>query len=125
MMNKETRMYDDPDLVSKMETVEWDGTSMLATKDDDRFFADIDEVYVYCEENDIECKDLVVVLCEKSTNIIEVNIDELNEEYMTEDGNGVSHYHPEIAAKVAELNQLIKDAQPKLWFATNKRVLIK
>jgi len=50
------------------------------------------------------------MLCTQDVNISEVNIDELNEEYMTEDGEGVYKYHPKIADKVEELNELIRKA---------------
>ena len=109
----------------KLEEVEWDGESMMALYNDDRFFLDMDEVYEYCEDNEIDIKEIDLMHCEKQIGISEVNIDELNEEYMTEDGEGVSHYHPEIADKVAELNELIRNAEPKLWFQTNKRIKIK
>jgi hypothetical protein len=105
-----------------LEEVEWDGVSMISIYHDDRFFSDIGDVYEYCEEEEIDIKDLKLVICKKSVNISEVNIDELNEEYTTEDGRGVSDFHPEIADKVSELNELIRNAKPTIWFATNKRI---
>jgi len=108
----------------KLEEIEWDGESMMCERHGEKFFSDMYEVYDYCEDNDIEIEDLELMHCEKSVNISEVNIDELNEEYMTEDGEGVSYYHPEIAKKVEELNELIRNAEPKLWFETNKRIKI-
>lgn len=104
----------------ELEEVEWDGKSAMCV--DDKFFFDMDEVHEYCDDLEINIKDLELVICEKSVHISEVNIDEMNEEYCTEDGDGVSHYHPEIAAKVEELNDLIRNATPKLWFGTDKRV---
>jgi len=108
----------------KLDEVEWDGKSMMAIYNDERFFSDMDDVFEYCKDNEIDIKDLKLVHCEKQINISEVNIDEMNEEYMTENGDGVSHYHPEIADKVAELNELIKNTEPKLWFQTDTRIKI-
>lgn len=108
----------------KLEEVEWDGESMMCERNGDIFFSDMDEVLEYCEENAIKIEDLELMLCEKSVNISQVNIDELNEEYVTEDGRGVSDWHPEIAEKVKELNELIRNTKPKLWFQTNKRIKI-
>ena len=97
---------------------------MMCIRHDDKFFSDMDEVYDYCESDDINIEDLELMACEKQGGISEFDIDELNEEYMDQEGNGVSHYHPEIAAKVEELNELIRKAEPKLWFPTNKRIKI-
>lgn len=108
----------------QLESIEWDGKSMMCLWGDDKFFSDMDEVYEYCEDNDILPEELQLMHCEKRIRISEVNIDELNEEYITEDGRGVSDFHPEIAEKVNELNELIRNAEPKLWFETNKRITV-
>ena len=102
--------------------VDWDGKSMMCEHDGDRFFSDIEDVMEYLEDNDIPIEEAQIMLCEKQCKILPVNIDELNDEYCTEDGEGVSHYHPEIAKKVDELNKLIKSTEPKLWFQTNNRI---
>lgn len=109
---------------NKLEEIEWDGKSMMCLWNDDKFFSDMDEVLEYCEDHEIEINDIQLMHCEKTTYISEINIDELNEEYMTEDGEGVTHHHPEIAKKVDELNELIRNAEPRLWFQTNKRIKI-
>ncbi len=106
-----------------LEGVEWDGEAMMCTHDDDRFFRDWDEAVSYCYDNEILPKDLKLVLCKKDIRISEINIDELNEEYCTED-ESLSDFHPEIAKKVDELNELIRNTEPTLWFATNKRIII-
>lgn len=108
----------------KLEEVEWDGISMMCIRDGSRFFSDMQEVVEYCEENEVDITNLELMHCEKCLKISEVNINELNEEYCTEDGNGVSEFHPEIAEKVEELNELIKNTEPKIWFQTNKRIKI-
>jgi len=76
----------------KLEVVEWDGVSMMASEDN--FFSDMEEVIYYCEDNEIDINDLELMHCEKELNISEVNIDELNEECMTEGGEGVSEHYP-------------------------------
>lgn len=105
----------------KLEEVEWDGKSMMCLRHDNQFFSEMEDVIEYCEDNDIDIQDLELMHCEKQVNISEINIDELNEEYCTED-EYLSDFHPEIAAKVEELNELIKKTEPRLWFGTNKRI---
>lgn len=108
----------------KIEQIEWDGESAMCLYQGDEFFFDMESVHEYCEYSDVDIKDIQLMHCEKQVDLAEVNIDELNEEYMTEDGEGVSHYHPEIAAKAEELNELIRNAEPKLWFQVNKRIKV-
>jgi len=108
------------DRFNKLEAIEWDGMSMMASSD--IFFSCMTGVFEYCVDNEINLEDLELMHCELQVNISEINIDELNEEYMTEDGKGVSYYHPEISEKVEELNELIRNTKPKLWFQTNKRI---
>ena len=110
----------------KKEEVEWDGESMMCLRNDDKFFSDMDEFFEWCEQEEIEDPtETELMLCEQGCKISEVDIDELNEEYCSQDGeNGVSHYHPEIAEKVEELNELIRNAKPILWFQSDKRIKI-
>jgi hypothetical protein len=105
-----------------LEEVEWDGESMMAEYDGDMFFSDIGDVMDYLEDNDIPVEEAQIVLCEKQLNIMPIDIDELNEDCADINGDGVSHYYPEIAKKVDELNELIKSTESKLWWPTNKRV---
>ena len=104
--------------------IDWDGESMMCGYDSDRFFSDMGDVWDYCEDMDEDFTTIRLIHCEQRVDISEINIDELNEEYCTQDGeNGVCHYHPEISDKVNELNELIRNAKPVLWFPTNKRIL--
>jgi len=107
----------------KLEAVHWDGESPICIRCDDKFFYDMEDVLEYCENEEIEISELELMACEKQLNISEINIDELNEEYSNGDF-GVTHYHPEIAKKVEELNELIRNTEPVIWFQTNKRILI-
>jgi len=107
----------------KLEEVEWDGKSMMCLRYDNQFFSEMEEVLEYCEDNDIDIKDLELMHCEKQVHISEINIDELNEEYCTED-ESLSDFHPEIAKKAEELNRLISETEPRLWLSTNKRIKI-
>ena len=97
---------------------------MMCINNDDKFFYSMDEVIEYCEDEEIDIKDLELMHCEKQVRISEVNLDELNEEYCTED-ESLSDFHPELAAKCEELNELIRKTEPKIWFQTNKRIKIK
>lgn len=104
-----------------LEEVEWDGESALVCFDDNRFFYNLEEAQEHCEENEIELKDLMLVQCEKKFHFNHINLDEINEEYGTEDKT-FSDFHPEIAEKVKELNNLLDNTQSKLWYPTNKRI---
>ena len=110
----------------KKEEVEWDGESYMCIRDDEKFFSDMDDFFEWCEQEEIEDPTQVeLMLCERDIKISEIDIDELNEEYCSEDGEkGVCYYHPEIAEKVDELNKLIRNAKPIFWFQTNKRIKI-
>lgn len=113
----------DKDRFLSKEAIEWDGESMMCNYDSDEFFSDMDEVWDHCQSNDDDFTTIRLIHCEKKVKISEINIDEMNEEYCTNDGDlGVSHYHPEIAKKVDELNNLIENAKPVIWFPTNKRI---
>lgn len=43
---------------------EWDGKTLLCIHDTDTYFQDEDDIFMYCEENDIKSEDLDLVLCE-------------------------------------------------------------
>jgi hypothetical protein len=107
-----------------LEEVEWDGESAMCIRNSDNFFFSMEDVYDFYEDEDIEVENIELMLCEKEVHISQINIDELNDEYVDCDGHGVSHFHPEIAKKVDELNELIRRVEPKLWFQTNKRIKI-
>ena len=110
----------------KLEVVEWDGESYMCLRNDDRFFYDMDEFIEWCIDEEIEDPtEVQLMLCEQEVKISEINIDELNEEYCSGDGEeGVCYHHPEISEKVEELNELIRNAKPKIWFQSNKRIII-
>ncbi len=107
----------------ELEEVEWDGESALVCFDDDRYFYSLEDAHEYCEDNEIDIKDLMLVQCERKFTFAHINIDEMNEEYCTEEET-FSDFHPEIAKKVDELNALLDNTKSKLWYATNKRIKV-
>lgn len=107
-----------------LEAVPWDEKSTMCFRNDDVFFQDMNEFIEWCIENEVEDMSTIqLMLCEQKFVFTEVNIDELNEEY-TDGELGVSHYHPDVAQKVAELNTLLRETKSQLWFPTNKRIII-
>lgn len=104
-----------------LEEVEWDGESALVCFDDDRYFYSLEEAQEYCDDNEIDIKDLMLVQCEQKFRFAQINIDELNEEYCT-DEETFSDFHPDISKKIDEINDLLKNTKSKLWYATNKRI---
>lgn len=108
----------------KLEAVVWDESCPVVERGGDNFFYSMEDIEWYCGNNDVEISELQLMLCEKNTRISQIDIDEYNDEYVDENGDGVSHYHPDIAKKVEELNELIRNTEPELWFETNKRVVL-
>ena len=39
----------------KLDEIEWDGESYMCLYHDNRFFGDMDEVFEYCDDEDIDC----------------------------------------------------------------------
>jgi len=102
---------------------EWDGKTPLCIWGNDDFFWDSDDLWQYCEDNEVKSEDLELVLAHKGS-ISEVDIDSLNDEYCTED-ESLSDFHPEIAEKVEELNALIRKTEPKIWYGSRIRTTVK
>lgn len=89
---------------------------------DDKYFSSLEEFLEWCEEEELDPKEVEVYICEKNYRFREINIDEMNEEYCTEYGDqSFSDFHPEIAQKVEEINKILRELEPKLWFPSNKR----
>ena len=57
----------------KLEEVEWDGVSMMCLINDDKFFSEMEDVYDYCEYNEINIQDLKLMHCEKQVHISEID----------------------------------------------------
>lgn len=102
-----------------LEFKEWDGKAPLCLWNDDKFFFDSDQLEEWLEDQENDGSGYRFVLAEKG-KMSGVNINEINDEYRTEDED-LTDFHPEIAAKVKELNDLIENTEPRIWFASKIR----
>lgn len=102
----------------KLILVDWDGKSALFDfETDDKYFFDISEVAEYCEENEIDPKDLKLVTCTKSS-FSPINLDFLTEEVVHE------YWEPskEFEEKLKEFNQWLVSQDTCTWFPSNLRI---
>lgn len=100
-----------------MEEVEWDGETPLAIFDSDEYFWNEDGIICYCEDHDIDVKDLQLLLCEKEPLSIDVAsyFDDYGEDTCDIDFKELQDF----------TDKWILDNVPALWYPTNKRVSIK
>jgi len=118
------RAINSHDKYKSLEAVEWDGECMIVDHAGG-YYRDFDElIESSVSAGDIESlSDLRLKPTSKKFTFREINLDELNDEYVTED-ESFSHFHPEITKKVDELNKLLSETESKLWFEVDKRLII-
>jgi len=98
---------------------EWDFETPLVIYNSDIYFIDADEVESYIEENDIDPKDLNLMICSPNYCIkIEDTyfIDDMPEEY-----DCLSDFDKGLAQKVEEINKYISTLKPVSWSEGNYR----
>ena len=106
---------------SSLPSVNWDGKCLISYND--TYFTDFNDVIEYALENDIESiHNMCLYPTSKKFVFTTIDIDSINEDYGTED-LGFSHFHPEIAKFVDELNHEINSLESKLWFTDGSKKL--
>lgn len=105
----------------KRELIKYDGESYLYDETTGRYFSSIEDIFDDYISEDLNVGDARVLLCEQKVGISFVNLDDLNEDSGTEE-EGIMSFYPEIQKKVDELNEMIKNATPVLWYPTGKRI---
>jgi hypothetical protein len=117
-MSKESR-----DKYEKMPSVEWNGSTPLCLFDDDKYFFDEDDIFQYCEDNDIESVNLRLCICEPNhyTKVTSESI--APEDVSPEDYDG---YLPEeIQEALDALNKVIGEYKnPFTWSQGKQRVTV-
>lgn len=108
------------EVYNEYEPVEYDG-GFVYDDNIDQYFSELDELLCHYEDNDMNLSDARPLLCSNDYNFPEVNLDEWFDEYGTED-ESFSDFHPDIAKKVDELNDILSKTKSKLWFSTKKRI---
>lgn len=101
----------------KLDLVEWNGKDVLNIYNDDKYFFDTDEIEEYCEENDIESKDLRLVTCYK-TSFSPIDWETIEKEQTHEDWEPSD----EFVFKVDEFNKWLTSQSTNTWMPTNKRI---
>lgn len=100
-----------------MPLVEWDGKACLFEYlSDDKYFFDTDSIVEYCEDNEINPRDLMLVVCSTS-NFSTIGFDNWEEE-VHEDWEPSA----EFEQKLKEFNDFLSNEPSRTWFPTDKRV---
>jgi len=102
----------------KLEFKEWDGITPVCIYDTDTYFFDEDDIRDYCNDNECESEDLMLVLCKPNyPSQIESYI---WEDILPEDGD----IPKALQDKMDELNKFIQTLPPFSWSQGNKRTTI-
>jgi len=97
--------------------VEWDGKACLFDYlSDDKYFFDTESIVEYCEDNEINPRDLMLVVCSTS-NFSAIDFDNWAEE-VHEDWEPSA----EFEKKLQEFNDFLSKESTQTWFPTDKRV---
>lgn len=101
----------------KLDLVEWNGEDALNIYNDDTYFSDLEEIMEYCDENEIELKDLQLVTTYKTTfspiDWETIEQDQTHEDWQPSD---------EFKTKVNEFNKWLTSQSTNTWMPTNKRI---
>ncbi len=96
--------------------VEWDGTTPVCTFDDDKFFFSDGEVLDYLADLDEETDEVRLVLCKPG------KLSCVSEDYWCDDLPEDGELPDEVATKLAELNEAIKNAPTVCWCPGKQRI---
>lgn len=110
----------DKELFLKMPAVEWDEKTPICVYRSDQYFYSYDEILDYCEANQLDPLELMLVLC------VPVEPRTLDEDFF-EDCIAEDQELPEsFKIAIKEFNQKISDIKnPVSWIPGNKRILTK
>jgi hypothetical protein len=105
---------------------EWDGTSLLCLKDDDRCFSSKEEIEEYCSDKDIFPEALQLIICEPVYGEI-IKPDQFWDGDIPEEEE-LQYWWPELYQKIQEVNRLIIDRKnsgnPWSWFPGKYRTTV-
>jgi hypothetical protein len=105
------------DKYMKLELVEWNGEDALNIYNDDQYFFDLEEVLEYCDENEIELKNLQLVTTYR-TSFSPIDWETIEQDQTHEDWEPSD----EFKSKVDEFNKWLTSQSTSTWMPTNKRV---
>lgn len=98
---------------------EWDKNEPICTLDGDKYFFEEDELQIYCEENEIDPEDLMLVICEGNYPST------IHEDYWQDDLPEDGEIPEELQKKVDEINALIKTLPPLSYYPSKVRTSYK
>lgn len=101
----------------KLDLVEWNGEDALNLFNDDKYFWELEEILEYCDENEIELKDLELVTTYK-TIFSPIDWETIEQDQTHEDWQPSN----EFKAKVNEFNKWLTSQSTNTWMPTNKRI---
>lgn len=96
---------------------EWDEKTPIALFDGDKFFFDRNQLEEWCEDHETTPGDLQLVICEPNY------AREIDEDFYCDDlpeDQSLEDAAPELADKIAEINQYILDNKPILSWGEGK-----
>lgn len=106
------------DRYNALELVEWDGKTPLVLFNDDQYFFSEDDIIFYCEGEDFQPKDLMLVVCTTS-NLSQIDWDHWADE-VHEDWEPSS----ELEHRLKEFNEFLSKESSNTWFEGKKRVTL-
>jgi len=101
-----------------LQLIDYDGKSMFCIYQDDKFFADEEEFFDYCDENEIELGEVMLVVC------VPRGLRLLNSDYwgdeLPEDGD----LPDEVVTAVRHLNEVLAATKETRWYPSDKRIVL-
>ena len=111
------------DRYSNLAYEKWDGKTPMALYDSDEYFYDEYDVDCYCEENDCDIGDLMLVLCVSQT-VHELEMVDIYNDILPEDGDE-SSFPQDVVDAFDNLNKVISEnKEPVSWWAGNIRTSV-
>ncbi|GGH24779.1 hypothetical protein FAZ19_16180 [Sphingobacterium alkalisoli] len=104
---------------NKFPLIEWDGKTPLCLYDDEVFFFDYSEIEEYCDDNEVEMSELMLVECVKST-FNTIDIEQISQDVVHEDWDPSN----ELETKLYEFNDFLQNHSTNTWFPGDRRVTL-
>ncbi|MFD1770836.1 hypothetical protein [Sphingobacterium suaedae] len=106
------------DRYKALELVEWDGETPLVIFGDDQYFFNEDDIISYCEDNECQPNDLMLVVC-RTSNLSQIDwdhwMDEVHEDWEPS---------AELTRRLIEFNEFLSNEPSNTWFEGKKRVTL-
>lgn len=101
-----------------LQLVDYDGKSMFCLYQDDRFFADEEEFFDYCDENELEPGKVMLVAC------VPRGLRTLDSSYWEDDLAEDGDLPDEVVTAVRHLNEVLAATKEISWYPSDKRIVL-